>query len=297
MNQKKKIIALGFFDGVHLGHQALLTECRALAGRMGAYAEAITFAAHPQALFRGDAPKLINAEPDREMLLRRYGMESVRVLPVTEEVMSTPWRTFLERLTEGGAVGFVCGDDFRFGWHGEGDSGKLRDFAREQGMACVIVPEQSLESRRISSTYIRTQIESGDMATAVRFLGHPHILSGEVVHGRHIGHSLGFPTANLCLPQSIVVPKFGVYVCLCTLDGVTYPAVTNVGTRPTVGGTGVTVEPWLIGYEGDLYGRTITLEFYFFLRPEMKFDSLEALRKQIAADSEQAKSFLQAHSR
>ena len=129
------------------------------------------------------------------------------------------------------------------------------------------------------------------MATAVRFLGHPHILTGEVVSGRHLGRTLGIPTANMTIPTGVVVPKFGVYVCRVEIDGVVYPAVANVGTRPTVGGHRVTVEPWILDFDGDLYGREITLEFHRFLRPERKFDSLEALRQEIRKNAEETKEF------
>lgn len=291
MNSKKKIFALGFFDGVHLGHQALLKRACALAERLGATPVAITFDAHPMRLRGGQIPPLLTDVPAREMLLKQFGMEEILVLSVTDDVMSTSWQDFLEMRLADGAVGFVCGDDFRFGNRGEGDATRLRQFCATRGIACEVVPEQTLEGRRISSSYIRTQIACGDMATAVRFLGHPHILCGEVVHGKQLGQTIGVPTANLRLSEGVICPKFGVYICKCTLGGKTYPAVTNVGTRPTVHGEGVTVEPWLIGYEGDLYGAQITLEFLHFLRAEEKFPSLDALRAQICRDREATEAF------
>ena len=255
-------------------------------------AAAITFLAHPMSLFTGDVPPLINSEEDRQRLLRRYGIGPIYSLPVTKEVMSTPWRAFLDGLMEYGAAGFVCGYDFHFGDKGLGDSEKLREYCRERDIPCVIVPEQTLDGTRISSTYIRRQLDCGDMATAVRFLGHPHILTGQVVHGHQLGRTLGIPTANLRLPEGVAAPKFGVYACRCLVDGESYPAVTNVGTRPTVEGSGVTVEPWILDYEGDLYGRTITLEFYRFLRPEQKFPDLTSLREQIQKDAQETRDFL-----
>jgi len=156
-----------------------------------------------------------------------------------------------------------------------------------------VVPEQTIDGIRVSSTYIRRQIEEGDMATAVRFLGHPHILTGTVVHGKALGRKLGIPTANLLLPEGMAIPRFGVYACRARIDGKVYPAVTNIGTRPTVEGVGVTVEPWILDYSGDLYDREITLEFYFFLRPEMKFPSLEALQAEIRRNAQQTRDFLQ----
>ena len=221
----------------------------------------------------------------RELLLKRYGIEFVRQFPVTKEVMGMPWRKFLAEMMACGAVGFVCGDDFHFGSCNEGNVQVLKEFCGQRGMPCIVVPEQSVGGKRISSTYIRRQIESGDMETAMRFLGHPHIISGVVIPGRQLGRTLGIPTANILLEPGLVVPRFGVYACRCLVDGKEYAAVTNVGTRPTVSGEGVTVEPWLLNYEGNLYGREITLEFCRFLRPETKFESLEALKNQIHRDA------------
>lgn len=289
---QKRIFALGFFDGVHLGHQALLEECTRLAKELGCATAAITFDRHPQALFTADPPPLINSAQDRQLLLRQYGIGPIYQFPVTREVMSTFWQDFLERLLEFGAAGFVCGSDFRFGHRGEGNVDKLRKFCAQRNLPCVIVPEQTLDGVRISSTYIRRQLESGDMQTAVRFLGHPHILTGEVIPGHQLGRRLGIPTANLRLPEGVAAPKFGVYACRCLVDGVWYPAVTNIGTRPTVSGFGVTVEPWILDYEGDLYGREITLEFHKFLRPEEKFPSLEALQAEIRRNAEETREYL-----
>ncbi len=292
MTTEKRVFALGFFDGVHLGHQALLRECVALARSLDARPAAITFDRHPLSLF-APAPPLLTTTEDRIRLLGYYGMDPVYPLSVSEKVMSTPWREFLCRLVENGACGFVCGDDFHFGSRGEGNAVLLAQFCREWDLSCVIVPEQTMDDVRVSSTYIRRQLETGHMATAVRFLGHPHILTGEVVHGQRLGRKLGFPTANLRLPEGIAAPKFGVYVCRCLVDGRQYPAVTNIGTRPTVSGTGVTVESWILDYAGDLYGREITLEFYRFLRPERKFDSLEDLRAQIHQDAGETRRVLE----
>ena len=160
-------------------------------------------------------------------------------------------------------------------------------------MPCVIVPEQAADGQRISSTLIRSYMETGKMETAVRYLGHPHILSGTVVHGQQLGRTLGIPTANLVLEPELTVPRFGVYICRCIVEGVGYPAVTNVGTRPTVSGNGVTVEPWILDFSGDLYDRKITLEFYKFLRPETKFQDLTALKEQIQKDAGETRRFFE----
>lgn len=286
---KNYIFALGFFDGVHLGHQVLLKECCRLAAQKSANTAAITFQDHPQSFFSDNPPPLINTLSDRKALLQHYGIQYIHVFPVTQETMSTPWQDFLLTLMAEGAVGFVCGSDFRFGHRGEGSAEKLRSFCRERNLPCTIIPEQSLDDIRVSSTYIRSQIETGDMATAVRFLGHPHILTGEVVPGKQLGRRLGIPTANLHLPEKIAIAKFGVYACRALADGKWYPAVTNVGIRPTVSGTGITVEPWILNYSGNLYGQKIRLEFHYFIRPEQKFNSLEELKAAIHRDAEEAK--------
>jgi len=291
----KTIYALGFFDGVHVGHQALLSACRRLAQSKGCAAGVVTFGSHPDTLVLGNTPRLINAPRDREWLLReKYHMDTVVTLPFDERMRTMPWREFLRMLREGyGATGFVCGEDFRFGSMGEGSAALLRRFCGEQGLPCAVVSEQTIDGIRVSSTYIRTQIETGDMATAVKFLGHPHIFSGKVVHGHALGRRLGIPTANLRLPQGLAVPKFGVYACRVRIGEAVFPAVTNLGTRPTVEGHSITVEPWILDYSGDLYDREITLEFYYFLRPERKFPSLEALQEEIRRNAEETRRFLE----
>ena len=294
MKQVKRVFALGFFDGVHLGHQALLAECVSLAKKLGAQTAAITFDRHPRSLFDQTPPPLISTAASRDLLLRRYGIDFVRVFPVTREIMGMPWRKFLAEMMACGAVGFVCGDDFHFGRSNEGSVQALKEFCGQRGMPCVIVPEQAVDGKRISSTYIRRQIETGDMETAMRFLGHPHIISGIVIPGKQLGRTLGIPTANILLEPGLVVPKFGVYACRVTIDGKTYSAVTNVGTRPTVSGVGVTVEPWILDFDGNLYGQEITLEFHRFLRPETKFDGLEALKTQINRDADTTRSYFKA---
>ena len=285
----KKIFALGFFDGVHLGHQALLAECRRIAGEGDAAPCAITFAQHPQSLFTEEPPRLISTVQARLWLLRKYGIGPVWIYPVTNEVMSMPWEAFLEELLSCDAVGFVCGSDFRFGSRGEGDAEKLSRFCKERRLSCAIVEQQLLDGVRISSTHIRGLLEAGDLAAAEKFLGHPYTLTGTVTSGRQLGRTIGIPTANLPLPEDAVELPYGVYACKAYLKEQAYLAVTNIGSRPTVGGRHVTVESWLLDFSGDLYGKEITLEFHAFLRPEQKFGSLELLGEEIRKNAEQTR--------
>ena len=144
----------------------------------------------------------------------------------------------------------------------------------------------------MSSTYIRTLIEAGDMVRAAKFLGHPYRLTGTVRHGKKLGRTLGFPTANMAFPGSLAKPRFGVYACRARLPQGDFPAVTNLGLRPTVDGESVSVESWLLDFDGELYGRELTLEFHAFIRPEQKFESLDAMREEIFRNARQARALL-----
>lgn len=290
--RQKTVYALGFFDGVHVGHAALLRACRAMADARSLSAGVVTFASHPDGLVLGQSPRLINTGADREFLLRRFGMDAIVTLPFDKSVMDTPWEVFFAGLLSRYDVGgLVCGQDFRFGARGEGTARILAEACAGAGIPCTVVPEQKLEGITVSSTYIRQLLEAGDMETACHFLGHPHIFTGTVMPGRHLGRTIGIPTANLHPPEELVRLKHGVYACRALLDGKAYCAVTNIGTRPTVSGTGVTAEAWILDFAGDLYGRTVTLAFHAFLRPERKFPSLEDLRREIQKNAAQAQDF------
>ncbi len=285
---KEKIYALGFFDGVHLGHRQLLRECVRLAADTGRSPCAVTFDLPPAAVLGKTQPNMLTTPQDRARLLHRFGMEEVYTCHANAQTLSVSARDFLEALLARGAEGFVCGYDYRFGCGGAGSAETLRMFCRERGFPCVIVPQQCMDGEKISSTRIRAALARGDLDTANRLLGHRHVLSGRVVGGQQLGRTIGVPTANLQLPPGVVCPAHGVYACTTELGGVRYRTVTNIGTRPTVHGSGVTVESWIADFRGDLYGSELTLEFCRFLRPERKFDTLEDLRAQILLDAQAA---------
>ena len=293
--KEKKIYALGFFDGVHLGHQSLLAACCQMAKEQGAIPAALTFDLPPTAVLNGQKPNMINTLAGREQLLKFYGMEQVHIYPATPETLAVSWQDFLSQILTD-AAGFICGEDYRFGRNGAGDADKLANFAAQHGIQCSIIPQQSFDGQKISSTRIRSYLEAGELEKANELMGHPHILTGKVVHGQHLGRTIGVPTANLEMPITLLTPAFGVYACKVEMDGQVYMAVTNVGTRPTVNGRNVTVEPWILDYSGDLYGREISLQFYQFLRSERKFDSLQELQQQIQMDTEQTKKYLKVSS-
>ena len=287
--EKNTIYALGFFDGVHLGHQALLKQCRELADQNGCQAGVVTFTSHPDSLVLGEPPALLNTSADRARLLYAFGMDIVKEIPFDRELMTTHWSTFLDRLLAAGAAGFVCGDDFRFGSGGLGTAKKLAAYCEKKELPYAIVPEQIMGGERISSTRIRSLLEQGDLENVSRLLGHPHVLTGMVTPGKQLGRTLGFPTANLPFPAELATPKLGVYVCVALVDDQTYVSLCNIGIRPTVAGESINAEIHLLDFDSDLYGKEITIAFHTFLRPEKKFESLEELKAQIAEDIAQVR--------
>lgn len=283
---EKTIYALGFFDGVHLGHQALLHTCRELSREEGAKAGVLTFAG---SLIK-EGQGLITTLSQRELLFRQWGMEEILVLPFDEDMKKMPWQAFYRLLKETyNAQGFVCGEDFRFGAGGEGNAACLQEACKQDGLPCRVVKKVRMDGEEISSHRIRALLEKGEMEKANARLGHPYLFSGTVIPGKQLGRTIGIPTANLRYPQESITMPYGVYACRTAIDGKAYAAVTNLGVRPTVSGEGVTVEPWILDFSGDLYGRELTLEVLSFLRPEQKFPDLAALQAQIGKDAIRAR--------
>ena len=296
MSTKEKVIALGFFDGVHLGHAALLRRTVEEAAARGVTPAVFTFDRVPKEVVTGIPCPLINSPEDRADLVRRlYGIREVIMVPFDQEMMTTPWDAFVTKILVGRyhAVHLVAGHDHHFGHKNQGSPELLVEKCAELGLGCDIIPKVEVGGITVSSTYIRRLVELGQIDRANRFLGHPHTLTGAVRHGRGIGSSRLYPTANLTIPPHVLVPSHGVYVTRVYLqDGNSYAAVTNVGTRPTVNnGADVTVEACLLDFQGDLYGKTLRLEFYQHLRDEIRFDSLEALKAQIAADADTTRAY------
>ena len=293
-----RVIALGFFDGVHLGHAALLRLTRRRADEMGIPAAVLTFDTHPDTLVYHQPVPLINTLEDRKYLMEeKFSMDEVILAHFDRAMMEMPWKAFVEDylLGELGAKHVVCGHDFSFGYRGQGTPDKLRRLCAQRGVGVNVVDKVSLGGITVSSTHIRQLIRQGDMEAAAQMLGHRHFLSGEVLHGKELGRRLGFPTANLALPEGLIAPAYGVYATLVTLpDGSAHPAVTNVGVRPTVHDQlGRLVEAWILDCTAELYGETIRVEFFTRLRGEKKFDSLEALREEVLRNADETRAFFQ----
>lgn len=287
---RERVIALGFFDGVHLGHGALLRRAAEEAKKRGCESAVFTFDRPPKEVITGVPCPLINSPEDRAALVKRlYGIDEMLMVPFDDEMRTTPWDHFVTDILVGryGAVHLVAGHDHHFGHKNQGSPELLREKCAELGLGCDIIPAVTIGGITVSSTHIRKLLEEGDVETARAFLGHPHVLTQTVGHGRQLGRTIGIPTANLVAPPHVLLPRRGVYAAKITLpDGRAFGGVTNVGVRPTVNnGQDVTVEPWILDFDGDLYGQAIRVEFYRRLRDERKFDSLAALRSQIETDA------------
>ena len=287
---RERVIALGFFDGVHLGHGALLRRAAEEAKKRGCESAVFTFDRPPKEVITGVPCPLINSPEDRAELVKRlYGIDEMLMVPFDDEMRTTPWDRFVTDILVGryGAVHLVAGHDHHFGHRNQGSPELLREKCAELGLGCDIIPAVTLDGVTVSSTHIRKLLEEGDVETARAFLGHPHVLTQTVGHGRQLGRTIGIPTANLVAPPHVLLPRRGVYAAKITLpDGRAFGGVTNVGVRPTVNnGQDVTVEPWILDFDGDLYGQAIRVEFYRRLRDERKFESLDALKAQIETDA------------
>lgn len=289
MQTDKNVVALGFFDGVHIGHAALLSTVNRRAQQLKVSPAVLSFDTHPDTIVLGRQVPLINSPQDRTELIRElFGIDRTFVVHFDEEKMRQPWQEFTDELiAESNAVHFVVGHDFRFGFRGEGTAEKLCEYAFGCGIGCDIIPAVKLDGVTVSSTIIRQMLTDGRLADANRFLGHPHTLTDIVHEGFRLGRTLDFPTINMRFPEGTLVPKYGVYAARVYFDGEYHEAVTNIGVRPTVSGnsSAVSVESYIFDFDGDLYGKQVRIEFMSFLRPEIKFDSVEALKEQISNDS------------
>ena len=274
---------------------ALLRRVKEVAAERNAVPAAFTFDCHPSARLSGRSVPLLTSVEDRAFLMQsRYGMEEILVASF-DEMMQMNWADFISHYLAGeqSAVHVVCGNDFRFGWKGEGNPERLKSKCAELGIGCDVIGAIELDGIRVSSTYIRTLIESGDMERAAEFLGHPHILSDIVTPGKRLGRTLGFPTVNLHFQPGVIVPAYGVYAAKVYLeDGSEQIAAVNVGVRPTVEAVSEpNVEAFLLDFDGDLYGQRVRLEFYRHLRGERKFPSVEALTREVLRNAEETRAY------
>jgi riboflavin kinase / FMN adenylyltransferase len=305
-------IALGNFDGIHRGHRQVIqpvldpaikperaTDADELNGP-GMLSTVVTFSPHPQEFFSGIPRNLLTPQPEKVLQLQGMGIEQLMLLPFDRELARLSPQEFVETILVGQlqAKHISVGQDFLFGHKRAGNAVDLQAIAASFGVAVTIVPLETYQGHRISSSAIRQALQAGDLPLAERMLGRAYTLMGQVVTGQQLGRTIGFPTANLQLPANKCLPREGVYGVRVSGPGIASPlpilGVMNIGNRPTVNGLTLTIEVHLLDWAGDLYGQMLTVELVQFIRPEQKFASIEDLKAQISADCAIARTMLSA---
>lgn len=280
------VLTIGKFDGLHRGHQILIDKLAEIK-QEGYTSVFFTFKKAPKEVLDMQMPEYILTQDEKEAFLEKKDIDYYIEYPCDEEILSTSAEDFLRNVMVDkiGAKIIVCGTDFCFGKNRRGDVNLLKAFSKEYGYEVIVLDKLKYENSDISSTRIKDAVSEGKIELVNKLLGYTYTVIGEVVTGRKLGRNLGFPTANITPSPWKLLPPNGVYYTKTKIDGIMYKCVTNVGKKPTVNNDGnVNIETCILGYSGDLYGKTLEIEFYKFVRSEMKFDSLEELKNQINID-------------
>lgn len=296
---KNAVVTIGTFDGVHLGHQAIFKEMRRLAQEIGGETVVVTFHPHPRQVLSIGTEKLrfICSQEEKMNKFEEFGIDDVVVIPFTKEFASTPSEDFIKNyiIDNIHPSVIVVGYDHHFGKNRMGDYEMLSQLGIQHGFRTVQVEAQDVNEVAVSSTKIRNFLWTGNVKAANQLLGYPYSVKGEVVKGNEIGRTIGFPTANLDIPNEfMMIQNPGVYACQTMIDGVVYNAMANTGTRPTIGDRAdgdFIIEVNIFDWEGDLYGKTLKVWFFDRIRDEEKFEGLEALRVQLEKDRKRVKDF------
>lgn len=294
LSHRPAVLTMGKFDGLHLGHRQLIGTAVERAGAAGAISAVLTWDPHPNAVLRPDQPlQLLSSLEEKIEQIAALGPDLLIVAPFTRETMATSAEAYMAQICAALPLRELwVGEGFAMGRGRAGDVPSLMAIGRELGFAVGAVSTVIVEGEPVSSSRVRELLRAGDVGGAVALLGRPFGLRGVVVEGDKRGRQIGFPTANLAIDPAHVLPADGVYACRVYLDGAGLPAVTNIGVRPTFDGLRRTVEAHLLDWSGDLYGRSIRVEFLHRLRGEQKFSGIEALVAQIRRDADQARVLL-----
>lgn len=284
-NMKKSAVALGKFDGVHLGHQAILEELKKGLDK-DTKTVVITFSVSPEAVLSDKKLKYIMTDREKQEYFEYSGVDYLIDMKLDKEFLNISAQDFVKKylLEKLGVVKVVCGKNFRFGKNRQGTVDFLCEIGGRLGFETKIVDYITIDQKEISSSYIRAEILKGNMELANKMLGHKYSVTGIVEHGRELGRTISFPTINIRPASDKILPPNGVYVSEYVISGKSRAAVTNLGVKPTVGGDGIGIETHVFDYSKNLYGQEVTVRFLKFLRAEKKFESVDELRKQIKKD-------------
>ena len=289
-------VTIGKFDGRHKGHQKLLREMLCFKERQGLKAAVFTFDMAPAGVMAGRVQTVITTNQERRNKMAKMGIDYLVEYPFDQNTAHMSPEEFVSEVLvrRMHAKAVVVGTDCSFGYKGKGNAHLLKEMSESCGFEAVIIEKEQDDHRDISSTYVREELDAGNIVKANELLGEPYAIHGTVVHGNHIGGSvLGFPTANILPPPEKHLPAFGVYVSKVYVEGTYYGGVTNIGRKPTVSGESpVGAETFLYGIDQDIYGKNIEVQLLSFIRPEKKFDGLEQLKAQIGRDRDYALAYL-----
>lgn len=294
VNIENTAIALGNFDGVHLGHQILIKQTVAKAKENRLKSGVFTFSNHPKNLIKtGEGVKNIIYEDEKIRLIEALGVDYLFNIPFTETIMKMSPEEYIRKLIveKFRAKEVFCGFNYHFGYKAVGNGEFLQEMGKELGFNVTMIPPVTVDNDVVSSTLIRNIIKSGDMAECTKYLGRPYDIIGEVVVGNQLGKTIGFPTSNITIDENMVTPPNGVYITYCIYNGVKYPSITNVGVKPTIGSFKKNMETHIFNFNKELYGKMIKVEFLKRTRPEVKFSSKEELAAQITKDCLIAKEY------
>lgn len=294
---KNAVVTSGTFDGVHLGHQKILNRIREIARSIHGETVLITFWPHPRLVLYPNEHnlRLLSTFEEKAKLLRQFGIDHLITIPFTQEFSQMSSEAFIQKILIEAiqTKKLVIGYDHRFGKNREGSFDYLKANSKTLGFELEEISRQDVDEIGVSSTKIRKSLESGEVKMAMTYLGRQYELNGIVIKGQQIGRSIGFPTANIHIPNDYkLIPKDGVYAVEASVDGSLYKSMLNIGNRPTVNGTKKTVEANLFDFQGDLYDKQITVYFREFIRDEQKFENLDALKNQLILDQQTARSLL-----
>ena len=295
-DKKPSVVTIGTFDGVHIGHKAILKRLTDAAEANRLESVLLTFFPHPRQVVQSVSNlRLINTIEEKKKLLEKEGLGSLVIHPFTKEFSRLTAEEYVRDILvkELAAKKIIIGYDHRFGRNRTADISDLKEYGKIYGFEVVEISAQELDEVAVSSTKIRRALENGDIATANNYLGYDYFLTGTIVKGRKIGRTINFPTANIHIDETYkLIPKIGVYVVRTLINDKTYYGITSIGTNPTVNGDAKTIETHLLDFEGDLYGETLEISFLKYIREEKKFESVQELQSAIEEDETFARAYL-----
>lgn len=293
-NIEETVVALGNFDGVHKGHQQIIERTVRTAKAMDLKSAVFTFSNHPSTILgHGDPVKNILYAEEKTRIIEEMGINYLINIPFTKEILFMPPEKFVEKILVDclHIKEAYCGFNYSFGYRASGTPEVLMHEGLKHGFGLHVQEPYKIDEIVVSSTYIRELITDGRMEEATKFMGRMYAIGGEVIVGNKLGRTIGFPTMNLVIDETMITPPNGVYITYCTVDGVRYPAVTNVGNKPTIGEYAKNIETHIFNYDEDTYGKHINVEFVKWTRPEQKFAGIDELKNQIQSDCIQAKAY------